>query len=305
MTFLQVGMSPRATSLGDAYTAVGTGAEAIFYNPAAITEFDGSIQAYVTNTRFIADINHIAGALAFQLGTAGTVGLSMQSVDYGEIIHTSILSESNFQANPQGYIEHGLVENVGAYAFGVTYARQVTNKFSMGGNVRYVGQNLGTAQPTDTTSLEFGKEKFVYDMGVKFNTGFKSFKFGMSMRNFATAVQFQEISNQLPLNFSLGGSMNLMDFVDESIANHSALLSVEFSHPNNYAERTMVGLEYTFMDLFSVRTGYRSNFDIGGFSAGFGISPEISGKRITIDYSYSQTIDYFEPVTRIALSANL
>jgi len=305
MTFLQVSLSPRASSLGNAYSAVGTGAEAIFYNPAAVTEFDGNIQAFVTNTRFIADINHIAGALAFQLGRAGTMGLSFQSVDYGEIIHTSILTQGSFQTNPQGYVEHGTLDNVGAYAVGATYARQITQKFSIGGNVRYVGQNLGTAEPTDTTSLEFGKNKFVYDMGVKFNTGFKSFQFGMSMRNFATAVQFQEISNQLPLTFALGGSVDLMDFVDESMENQSLLLTVEFTHPNNYAERTMAGVEYTFMQMFSIRAGYRNNSDVTDFHAGFGVSPEIAGKEISIDYSYSQSIEYFDAITRISFSAGL
>lgn len=300
MTFLQVGLSPRASSLGNAYAAVGTGAESIFYNPAAITQFEGKFNAYATNTQFIADINHIAGALAFKMGQFGTMGLSFQSVDYGEMIHTSILSQSNFQQNPKGYIEHGKIDNVGAYAIGATYARQITTKFSIGGNVRYVGQNLGTAQPTDTTKLEFGETKLVYDMGVKFNTGFKSFRFGMSIRNFATAVQFQEISNQLPLEFNLGGAVNLMDFIDEGNEDHTITLSAELSHPNNYAERAKVGLEYTFMDMFSVRGGYLGNHDVSGFSAGFGVNPEISGKHVNIDYSYSQSIEYFDAITRIA-----
>ncbi|MEJ2615881.1 MAG: hypothetical protein P8Z35_13060 [Ignavibacteriaceae bacterium] len=38
MNFQLVSISPKASAMGDAYYAVGTGAEAIFYNPAGLVE---------------------------------------------------------------------------------------------------------------------------------------------------------------------------------------------------------------------------------------------------------------------------
>ena len=39
-TFLKVSQSARAVAMGDAYTSVGTGIDAMFWNPAGITHID-------------------------------------------------------------------------------------------------------------------------------------------------------------------------------------------------------------------------------------------------------------------------
>ena len=301
MNFLQVGVVPRACSLADAYMAVGQGAESIFYNPAALPEMDGHIQAFVSNTQWIADINYLAGAVALNLDEIGAFGLSFLIVDYGDIIGTSLLDYSVFSDNPLGYIDNGLVENVGAYAFGLSYARRISDQFMMGGTMRYVGQQLGSVV-TATGESDNNMNKLVFDLGVKYYTGFKGFRFGMAIRNFATAVKFQEISAQLPLTFALGGAIDLMEIIDPAeMENHNLLFSCEFVHPNNYTERVNVGLEYTFMGLVAIRSGYSGNHDVLGFNAGIGVTPEIAGKKINVDYSYSSSIDYFKDINRISV----
>ncbi|MEJ2050832.1 MAG: PorV/PorQ family protein, partial [Calditrichota bacterium] len=138
MNFLKVGVSPTAASMGNAFTTLGTGAESMFYNPSGIAQVD-NMSGFISNTMWIADINYTAAAVAKRFGNLGAFGINVLNVDYGNMTQTQLLSS----ADPQGYQEVGPM-NIGAYAIGISYARQVSNQFSMGGQIQYVGQTLGT-----------------------------------------------------------------------------------------------------------------------------------------------------------------
>jgi hypothetical protein len=302
MNFLQVGVVPRATALGDAFTAIGTGSQSIFYNPAAVCELEGKADGFVSTTQWIADINYLAGAVTLNLNDYGAIGLSFLTVDYGDIIGTALLSYDNFSANPKGYVETGMVDNVGAYAFGLSYARRISAMFSMGGTVKYVGQQLGEAVLEDG-NRKFSANVLAFDLGIKYHTGFKGFRFGMSIRNFSTAVKYDEVSTQLPLTFALGGAIDIMDVfgTESGTEGDKLLLTTEFIHPNNYTERALVGLEYNFMNMLYLRGGYMGNHDVLGVHAGIGVSPEIGGKKVQLDYSYSTSISYFDDINRLSI----
>jgi len=302
MNFLQISVIPGASAMGEAYTAIGTGCESIFFNPAGLPEMDSRFAAVITNTQWVADISYMAGALAWNFSNIGTFGLSFVTVDYGDIVWTG-LAES--PSDVQGYREYGTISNVGAYAFGVSYGRRITNMFSIGGNVRYVGQQLGESY------LETGKKKnsesqISFDMGVKFYPGLESFRFAMSIRNLGPSIKYEEITAQLPLTFGVGVAMDMMDLIVPAHSqDNSLLLSAEFVHPNNYSERVNVGLEYKFMKILALRGGYQSNTDLAGFSGGIGITPpSVGGAKLEIGYSYS-VLDIFDGINRFSLSVEL
>ena len=56
MNFLQVGVVPNAVSLGEAYTAIGTGVQGMFYNPAGLAEMNSSFEVFASSMEWIADI---------------------------------------------------------------------------------------------------------------------------------------------------------------------------------------------------------------------------------------------------------
>ncbi|MDZ7261690.1 MAG: PorV/PorQ family protein [candidate division KSB1 bacterium] len=302
MNFLQVSVLPGASAMGEAYTAYGTGCEGIFFNPAGLPEMDSRFAALVATTQWVVDINYLAGALAWNLGNMGTLGLSFVTVDYGEIIWTGLAESPD---DVKGYKEFGTVSNVGAYAFGVSYGRRITNMFSIGGNVRYVGQQLGESY------LETGKKKnsesqVAFDMGVKFYPGIKSFRFAMSIRNFGPSIKYEEITAHLPLTFAVGVAMDMMDLIVPGHSQENRLLvSAEFVHPNNYTERVNVGVEYKLMKMLALRGGYQSNTDLAGFSGGIGITPpSVGGAKLEFGYSYS-VLEIFDGVNRFSLKVEL
>lgn len=295
MNFLKVGVSPTAAGMGNAFTTIGGGAVSMFYNPSGLADHSG-YSVFLSNTQWIADISYNAGALSRSFGSIGVFGISFLMVDYGDIQGTRLLSK----ADPKGY-EEIEIGSVGAYAFGVGYARQVSHQFSMGGQVQFVGQNLGETELA-TGKTENAVFKTVLNFGMKFFPGYKSFRFAMAIRNFSSSAEYEEVSAPLPLIFTVGVGIDILDIIAPGhSANNSFLASAEFLHPNNFTERVNIGGEYKFAGLIAVRGGYQFNHDLAGLSLGFGItSPSIAGAKVELNYSYSDH-DVFNGVNRFSL----
>ena len=295
MDFLLVSVSPVASSMGEAYYAVGTGADAMFYNPAGMAEMNGKdINVSLNYTQWIADINYYAGAASWNLKNYGAVGISFLTVDYGTINGTS------FDPNG-GYIDNGPVANVGAYSLGLTYAKYINTEFLAGGSIRYVGQSLGQNTFYDGTGSNNRIAKLAFDLGVKYLTGFHDFRFSMAYRNFSSDARYVYQSQELPATFTLGTAINLLDFFD---GNHgegtAATLAVDYLHSNSYSERINMGIELSYLGIVALRGGYQTNRDIQSWSAGIGLNSSIDGNDIAINYSFSK-MDIFSNVNRFSV----
>ncbi len=300
--FLQIPVSPKASAMGNTSTALSQGVESIFSNPAGLPEMATDFEFFVSSTQWIADIKYLAGAVAWNAGNYGSFGLSLIAVDYGTIEGAVLVPSGQVGSNPLGYTPTGDIKNVGAYSFGLTYVKPVNTQFAIGGTVKYVMQQLGQNVGAEGNVSNNTASKIAFDLGIKYYPGIESLRLGMSMRNFSTNVRYQSFSSPLPLAFSVGLGMNLMDLINKDISNDNALIiSSEFIHPNDYTDRVNTGIEYTFMNLVSLRAGYETNHDILSWSSGIGLGTSIGDSRIEIDYSYSHA-KYFDAVNRFAIS---
>jgi hypothetical protein len=296
MNFLKVGISPKAAAMGNTYTATGNDIESIFYNPAGLAGVT-DLSAFAARTQWIADINYNAAAIGIEAGYWGTFALSFLSVDYGDITGATLLSETD----PKGYRELGNID-VGAYAFGLAYARQISDQFSIGGQIQYVNQKLGETELL-TNLTENSLSKLAFSFGVKYLTGYKKFRFAMAIRNFATSAEYEEVSAQLPLVFTVGAGIDVLEFVAPGHSGESFIFSAEFLHPNNYTERVNIGGEYKIFGLIALRSGYEFNRDLGGLSAGFGLFTNLNGNKLELNYSYSD-FDVFDAVNRFSINVS-
>ncbi len=300
MNFLQISVSPKASALGNAFTAISKGVESVFANPAGLPEMNSKYEAFVSSTQWFADIKYLSGAVAWNGEEYGAVALSFLLVDYGTIRGTALVDAAS--TSPENYILTGDVKNVGAYAFGLTYVKKISPKFAIGGTAKYVGQQLGQSVDAAGNVSDNRANKWVFDMGIKYFPGIESLRLGMSMRNFSTFVRYQSFSSPLPIAFAVGLGMNIMDLINKKLSEeHSLLVSSEFIHPNNYTDRVNAGVEYTYLNMISLRAGYESNHDIFSWSGGVGIKQSIGGVKFDINYSYSAT-EYFDGVNRFSLS---
>lgn len=312
--FLSVVSDARAAALAGAATTLDMNSSSLFFNPAGIADMKNLVDISASQTDFIADIKHNTFTLALnpEDGAYGTIGFSLQTVDYGDNFFGTIAVRNG----ADDYIDTGNL-NPSATAIGMGYAKKISERFLVGAQVRWVEQDLGTVTvantvqiPTevsadfpegikDTTLLveeDYSVSPFAYDFGTTYKTGFKSLVFGMSIRNFSTDVKYIQESFQLPFVFTIGIHMNIVDFIDEGNEMHSALFSVNSSHFRSREEDIQFGLEYKVMQILSLRGGYVSNKDLEGMTYGIGLSYQ----GFSFDYAYTP-FGIFDKVSRMTI----
>lgn len=283
MEFLNVKADARAMAMAGAATALEMGSGSLFFNPACMANMNSTLDLVISRNQWIADIEHRSLSLAVQpFGKDyGTVGLTIQDVDYGELQWTMVDNTSD-----KGYTDLG-VFSPSALAIGVGYAKALTDRFSVGGQIHYVRQRLGEnilskgEAGRDTVKNEVSPLSF--DFGTLFKTGIKSLAFGMSVRNFSKEIRFYREGFQLPLTFTMGISMDVMDLIPNKSFDQSLIVSIDAAHHRSHPEQIMIGVDYTLLKMFSLRGGYISADDEDSFS--FGIGLQLA--NIGVDYAYT------------------
>lgn len=309
MKFLSVTTDARAGAMGEASVAVtGYNSASMFFNPSVMAMMQDAYSVSLGRIAWIADINYLYASSAMMPfnGRYGVFGASLIAVDYGTFVGTIRDDDPN---NEAGFIETGNF-SPGAMAIGIGYAKALSSKFAIGGNIKYVFQDLGKSiigyDDTDNYIRQSYKEDvFAFDFGIFYRTGFESLNFGMCIRNFSSEVTYEEEGFQLPLTFEIGVAMNILD-IYPFLAPESnvVLLSVDTVHPRDYPEQINFGTEYLFMNTFAVRLGYAFPNDEHGFSAGLGLQQSLRRYKIAVDYSYTP-FGVFDDVHRFSLQLSM
>ena len=287
MKFLSVSVDPRAAALGDAVAAIEGAPTTLFYNPAGMARQENRASVGVAQTQYIGEVDHNIAAVtvAPRGGRYGVVGVSLQHVNYGEQIGTI---RSN---NEQGYDEIGTFRPV-AFAVGAGYAKALSDRFSVGGQVRYATLDLGDpvrARAEDGGLLtDHARESaMVFDVGMLYKTGFYGLNFAVAARNFASQVSFAREQNRLPLTLNIGVAVDAGQFARLDPSMHRLTVAAENNLAQDYREQIRVGAEYGFMNTLYLRAGYVAPTDEQGVSVGFGVQRSFRGVGLGIDYAYT------------------
>ena len=292
MTFLNIEVGARAVGMGGSFICMDNDATSLFWNPAGIANISGTAISLNYN-QWIAEMKQSALAVTYGNPMLGTFGLSFKNMDNGDLERTIPAN------NDEGYLQVGTF-NVNQFVAGIAYGRQITERFLIGGQVKYAYQDLGpsdiliqTIEESDTLLNKENKEgTFALDFGTIYYTGFKDLRLAMSFRNFASSIKYAYESYELPISFKVGVAMNVLSLVDPDAEFHSLQLAIDAVHSRDYTERIHLGAEYWFRDLLAIRSGYKFNYDEESFSAGFGLKSSFIGINLKIDYAYSAFGDF-------------
>lgn len=303
MKFLSASLSPRVAGMGGAGTTLQLGSTALFYNPAGMAQMENFGHAAVGMMQWIADINYNSASVSVRPaeGTYGVIGFTFMQVDYGELERTV-----RDNTRDQGYQSMGTF-SPGSWVVGIGYAYPVTDRISVGAKVKYAKQDLGeSVMSADGTTKSNELGTGAYDFGIQYDTDYRGIQVAMSVRNFSPEVQYEQQSFELPMELSVGISADILEatnvFADPN-AQHSLNVLVKGVTPRDFSERMHFGGEYTFMDTFSLRTGYTvpgTNTE-EGVNFGAGLQTTISGFQLGADYSYT-TYEVFDGVNRLGVN---
>jgi hypothetical protein len=285
--FLQIGGGVRALSIGSAFVAVADGLDAIYWNPAGVAGLNTNRNFALSHINYFADMSF--DNAAFTMPTfGGVIGLSGMALLSGDIEITTV-------EEPDGT---GETYSANDYAFGLTYATNLTQKFSVGVTGKLINQSIDELSAT-SWGLDIGA---VYQIGVFNNmkAGFAIVNFGPDLRYngddllFRTAVFEDETSQaedvraeyltekyQMPLRLQMGFSMDV--FRSEQ---HSMVAAVDAINPNDQNESFVFGVEYALMDRYFLRAGY-SDINDKGLTAGMGLNVgNMNAGGLSIDYGF-------------------
>lgn len=276
--FLQIGVSARGTGMGETYVAFVEDASGAFYNPGVLALL-GKRQAMFSHTRLPGDLAHFFGSYVQPLGSIGTFAVSFISLTTGDIPVTVAF------AGPTGDMF-----SASETAIGLSYARSLTDRFSVGGTAKIIADDFAG----------FNGRTVAFDIGTIYLTGFRHARLGMSVANFGPDLDFGSKSSlgfdsqpfPLPITFRFGLAV---DLVYNEVS--KLWLAGELYQPNDNIRRESVGAEYSYRDLLFVRGGWKideenEGIDQNGFaeelSFGGGLNLSLGGLDGRFDVSWAQ-----------------
>ncbi len=261
LQFLKIGVTARETAMGEAALATSRGVQAIYWNPAGIAYVEG-VEAGFTHRTWLLDIRLSAASAAISWRRVGVFGISLIHMGVPEFEETTVLAQDGT----------GRMVHAGDLAVGLALARRFTNKLSMGGQVRYVREEL------DRDSFA----NVLVDFGAIYETGFRHLCLSVAAQNFGPDIRFLRDKFRMPLIFRIG-------LADDLIHTEFGRMTVAFDllHPTDNRERVNLGLECGLFEALFVRGGYRGNSDLGAWSFGAGLRHQLLGLAGALDYSYA------------------
>lgn len=290
--FLKIGAGARAVAMGGSAVAMEGDVYSVYWNAGSLARLKTNGESSFNHTQWLADMNYDYAASALTLEGVGTLGLSLTSFSVPEdLVRTDI--------NPDG---DGRRWSAGSFALGVSFARSLTDRFSIGFTAKYISEYI----------WNMSSNGVAFDIGTIYTTEFNGLRIGASISNFGTKLrleghdisfnsipggrQGQEAQNvesqyktdafDIPLMFRIGVAMDAiqMDKIRATIA-------VDATHPNDNVEYVNTGVEFAFDEMLFARAGYKSLFYTDseeGITWGFGVNIGISNlTAVKVDYAFA------------------
>lgn len=265
--FLKIGLGARPVGMGGAYVAVADNADAIFWNPAGLSQID-DLHFSFTHVHWFQQIQYEALNGAQALSNQLSFGLGLQ------FLHTSGI-ERRFTEND---IEPVNTFSSGQFAAKIALAGRLPAGFGWG-----VSGNLIQQQIDYQNAVGGGM-----DVGLLSNFANSGFRAGVVVQNLGSKLKFVAEEFELPLTMRIGASKSIVD--------QKFLISGQASFLRYFLPRYQVGSEVCF-DVghqlnpvaFLFRVGYRWQQEEkvqSGYSAGLGIKFPYGNLTCYLDYAY-------------------
>ena len=296
---LLIPVGARDLALGGSSVASTNGVDAIYWNPAGLAKVTG-VEAMFSHLNYIADIGVEYGAVGISAGDFGNLGLSMKSINFGNIpVTTEDLPDGTGQTYSPTYL-----------TMGMTYARMLSDRISIGATVNVINETI-----MNTTANAVG-----FDIGVRYDgIGFPGLKLGVVLKNVGTNLSYSgsglyrtgntssdlrgtQTYSLVAATAELPSQMEIALAYDYKLGeNNQVSLYGDFENNNYSTDVWKFGAEVDLMNLLFLRGGYtlapNDPVDATGassylydYTVGAGIKYDLGGVNVSVDYAYRHLV---------------
>ncbi len=288
--FLKIGVGARAISLGSAYTALANDITAIYWNPAGLARISGSGEAAFNHADWLAETDFDFAAFSMNLGSVGALGFQVISFRTPEQPVRTV-------RNPDGT---GQTWDANSIALGLTYAKRLTDQFSIGFSAKFVQESL----------FNLSARGAAFDLGILYDTPFKNLTLGATISNFGSKMRldgrdlffnddpssdvgsvdqvpakYRTDDFDMPVNLKFGLAWKMINQEEVTVT-----AVADGIQPNDNSESVNTGLEIGFKNILFLRGGYKALFlndSEEGATFGAGIKYDQVGTNLRFDFGWA------------------
>jgi hypothetical protein len=284
--FLQYSVTPRASGMGNAYTAVSDDISAVFFNPGAVAQLQkltiGGAYRDLSLQRSLQQL-----AVSFPVRSEAVIALSAEMASMGDIMGR------NSRGEPTGNLD-----NIDAM-FGVTFSRRFSKYFTAGGDVRYYYKKLVNTK-ANSAGFDFGSMIHLTRKGGLPRDGkIDLVRFAFVVRNIGAKYPWNtgdywskegllgtSVTESVPLAVKVGTSVLFL--------NSKLLLAVDGEKDEHKKLTGYAGVEYKLVEEVALRAGLSQGKPT--FGAGFKVPMQKVDARIDIAVQQALNIGGWESI---------
>lgn len=264
-TFLKISVGPRAVAMGEAYAGVSDDVNAVYWNPAGLSQLR-TPEITAMHVFWFEDIyfDHLAAAIPLEFGVLGASlvylnGGTLQRSEAGDTPDDP--SRGTFNAADVGF--------TGAYALPID-------------DSMHLGLGLTLFSETIDAQASLG---WAANLGFLYELPWDAWRLGAVVQNLGPATTVDAEYFRLPINFKVGLGFTPVE---------ELLLTLDYNQLLEQYGKISLGAEYVFEQTLALRAGYlyQEKIDPAELYSGFG-SNAVAGLSAGMGITYlSFRLDY-------------
>jgi len=294
-TFLKIPVDARAVAMGGSFVSVADGPSSLFWNPGGLPRMK-SMGLTFYHMPWLGGINFNFLGVTIPMEQFGSIGLSVTSMATDEM---DITTEQNQMGTGESF-------DAASVSIGLTYARSLTDRFTIGATFKYINERIYNSTATG----------IALDIGTIYDTPLEGLRLGFSISNFGTKMRmtgedlnhridiapFQNGNNQsivaqlkteefdLPLIMRVGLSFDVLQNETNKV-----VVSLDGINPSDNFQSVNAGAEWAFFnEMVFLRGGFNELFLVDrerGLTLGAGLKYSLSSDLgLQMDYAFQDFV---------------